>query len=189
MSPSLRTVATPEAGDLLGSALHEFAARGLAPLYLQTAHGHRFRLDLGPYFTSPAALDRDERALLAMARGTVLDVGCGPARHARYLQQRGLRALGLDRSAGALAVARALGLRHTIHSAASPTPASRTDGCWSAAGHPPQPRLGGWRCGSSSAAPPDPGSPGCSSAWPPSLRSPPVPAGRWIARSRRGRAT
>jgi len=118
-------VATPEAGDLLGSALHEFAARGLAPLYLQTAHGHRFRLDLGPYFTSPAALDRDERALLAMARGTVLDVGCGPARHARYLQQRGLRALGLDRSAGALAVARALGLRHTIHADAMTAPLPR----------------------------------------------------------------
>lgn len=115
MSPSSPTVATPEAGDLLGIALHEFAARGLAPLYLHTAEGHRFRLDLSPYFTSPAALDPDERTFLAMARGTVMDVGCGPARHARYLQQRGLCALGLDRSAGALAVARALGLRHAVH--------------------------------------------------------------------------
>ena len=125
MSPSLETVVTTEASDLLGSAMHEFAARRLAPLYLHTAHGHRFRLDLGPYFTSPAALDPDERTLLAMARGTVLDVGCGPARHARYLQQRGLRALGLDRSAGALAVARALGLRHAVHADAMSAPLPR----------------------------------------------------------------
>jgi SAM-dependent methyltransferase len=119
------TAATPEAGDLLGSAMHEFATRGLAPLYLHTAHGDRFRLDLGPYFTSPEALDPDERAMLAMARGTVLDVGCGPARHARYLQQRGLHTLGLDRSAGALAVARALGLRHAIHADAMTAPLPR----------------------------------------------------------------
>jgi SAM-dependent methyltransferase len=122
MSPRSSTVATSGGGDLLGTALHEFAARGLAPLYLHTAKGHRSRLDLGPYFTSPAALDPDERTFLAMARGTVLDVGCGPARHARYLQQRGLRALGLDRSAGALAVARALGLRHALHADALTAP-------------------------------------------------------------------
>ena len=125
MSSSRQRVVAPEAGDLLGSAMHEFAARGLAPLYLHTAHGHRFRLDLGPYFTSPAALDPEERAFLAMARGTVLDVGCGPARHARHLQQRGLRALGLDRSPGALAVARALGLRHTVHADAMTAPLPR----------------------------------------------------------------
>jgi SAM-dependent methyltransferase len=118
-------VVASEAGDLLGSAMHEFAARGLAPLYLHTAHGHRFRLDLGPYFISPAALDPEERTFLAMARGTVLDVGCGPARHARYLQQRGLRALGLDRSPGALAVARALGLRHSVHADAMTAPLPR----------------------------------------------------------------
>jgi SAM-dependent methyltransferase len=40
----------------------------------------------------------------------VLDIGCGPGRHARFLQRRGLAALGLDCSPRALATATALGL-------------------------------------------------------------------------------
>jgi SAM-dependent methyltransferase len=111
-----------EAGDLLGTAMREFAAGRPMPLYLRTARGHRLPHDLAPYFTPPAALDVTERALLALAQGTVLDVGCGPARHARYLQLRGMHALGLDRSAGALAVARALGLRHALHADARAGP-------------------------------------------------------------------
>jgi SAM-dependent methyltransferase len=114
MSASIPATA-PEAGDLLGTAMREYAAGQATPLYLRAAHGHRLPHDLAPYFTPPAGLEIAERALLALARGTVLDVGCGPARHARYLQQRGMRALGLDRSAGALAVARSLGLRHALH--------------------------------------------------------------------------
>jgi SAM-dependent methyltransferase len=45
----------------------------------------------------------------------VLDVGCGPARHARLLQAAGLTAIGLDQSALALGLARSLGLRHWLH--------------------------------------------------------------------------
>jgi SAM-dependent methyltransferase len=63
----------------------------------------------------PAALPEPERTLLASATGPVLDVGCGPARHARHLQQRGVHAVGLDRSGLALATARTLGLRHGLH--------------------------------------------------------------------------
>ena len=56
-----------------------------------------------------------ERTLLELAEGPVLDVGCGPARHARLLQAAGLTAIGLDRSALAIGLARSLGLRHWLH--------------------------------------------------------------------------
>lgn len=51
----------------------------------------------------------DER-LLARAHGPVLDVGCGPARHALALAQSGVPALGIDISEPALQMARARGV-------------------------------------------------------------------------------
>ena len=69
-----------------------------------------------------------EQVLLDLVEGPVLDVGCGPARHARLLQARGLRTIGLDRSLPALGLARSFGLRHWLHADArfDPLPAVRT---------------------------------------------------------------
>jgi SAM-dependent methyltransferase len=117
--------AGPPAADLAGAAMADYAAGRSGPLYLGTPDGHRHPHDLDAYFADPAALPEPERALLARAVGPVLDVGCGPARHARHLQQRGLHAVGLDRSRLALATARALGLRHSVYADAlrDPLPA------------------------------------------------------------------
>ncbi len=54
------------------------------------------------------ATSTDER-VLATAVGPVLDVGCGPGRHVVALRERGVEALGVDVSAGALRLARARG--------------------------------------------------------------------------------
>ena len=48
----------------------------------------------GARWTAPAS-EVDVR-VLAEARGPVLDVGCGPGRHARALVERGIVALGID---------------------------------------------------------------------------------------------
>jgi len=50
-----------------------------------------------------------EHRLLARAIGPVLDVGCGPARHALALAESGVVSLGIDISLPALAVARERG--------------------------------------------------------------------------------
>ena len=50
-----------------------------------------------------------ERRLLERAVDPVLDIGCGPARHALALAQSGVVSLGIDISLPALAVARARG--------------------------------------------------------------------------------
>ena len=50
-----------------------------------------------------------ERRLLERAAGPVLDIGCGPARHALVLAQSGIVSLGIDISIPALAVARERG--------------------------------------------------------------------------------
>lgn len=52
---------------------------------------------------------REEEAVLARAVGPVLDVGCGPGRHAHALSERGTLALGIDTSPSAVAAARRRG--------------------------------------------------------------------------------
>ena len=51
----------------------------------------------------------EEAALFAAVRGPILDVGCGPGRHAAGLAHAGLRALGIDTSRTAVRSARRRG--------------------------------------------------------------------------------
>ena len=103
---------TAPANDLLGMAMVDFATGRRAPVWLRVASGRRLTHNLAAYF---APVTAQEQALLHLVEGPVLDVGCGPARHARLLQARGLTAIGLDRSLLALDLARSLGLRHWMH--------------------------------------------------------------------------
>jgi SAM-dependent methyltransferase len=118
-------VSAAPADDLLATAMVDFAAGQRAPVWFRVAPGRRLAHDLAAYF---APVTGHERALLDLAEGPVLDVGCGPARHARLLQARGLTAIGLDRSRLALGLARSLGLRYWLHADAlsGPLPAVRT---------------------------------------------------------------
>jgi SAM-dependent methyltransferase len=118
-------VTAAHAADLLGAAMVDFAAGQRAPAWLRVAPGRRLAHDLAAYF---APVTAPERALLDLVEGPVLDVGCGPARHARFLQACGLTVIGLDRSSLALELARSLGLRHWLHADArsGPLPAVRT---------------------------------------------------------------
>jgi SAM-dependent methyltransferase len=113
------------ANDLLGAAMVDFAAGRRSPVWLRVASGHRLVHELGAYF---APLSAQERALLGLAEEPVLDVGCGPARHARLLEAGGLTAIGLDRSLLALGLARSLGLRRWVHAdvRSGPLPPART---------------------------------------------------------------
>jgi SAM-dependent methyltransferase len=118
-------VTTAPATDLLGAAMVDFAAGRRSPVWLRVASGRRLTHNLAAYF---APVTAQERALLDLVQGPVLDVGCGPARHARLLQRRGVTAIGLDRSLLTLDLARSLGLRHWMHAdvRAGPLPRART---------------------------------------------------------------
>ena len=118
-------VTAAHSADLLGVAMVDFAAGRRSPAWLRVAPGRRLAHDLAAYF---APVTAQERALLDLVEGPVLDVGCGPARHARLLQARGLTVIGLDRSLLALELARSLGLRHWLHADAcsGPLPSVQT---------------------------------------------------------------
>lgn len=62
------------------------------------------------YFERPAEWESLDRTAVEWAEGRVLDVGCGPGRHALALQERGHDVTGIDRSPGALRVARDRGV-------------------------------------------------------------------------------
>jgi len=52
-----------------------------------------------------------ERRVIKLAKGRVLDIGCGAGRHSLYLQQKGLEVTGIDSSNGAIEVCKLRGLK------------------------------------------------------------------------------
>lgn len=62
------------------------------------------------FFTGPEAWQPYVHDALALARGRVLDIGCGAGRHAIHLQTKGFEVTGIDVSPGAIEVARRRGL-------------------------------------------------------------------------------
>ena len=74
---------------------------------------------LGQWVGSADDADRD---LLARARGTVLDAGCGPGRLVAELAAQGREAVGIDTSRVAIALTRALGATALRRSIFQPLP-------------------------------------------------------------------
>lgn len=73
---------------------------------LRSDRGHVIPLHVDRWFAEPSPAERE---VLARCRSPVLDVGCGPARHTLALLAAGIRALGVDISAGAVSEARRRG--------------------------------------------------------------------------------
>lgn len=55
-----------------------------------------------------------EQKALQMARGKVLDIGCGAGSHSLYLQKKGLDITALDNSEGAIKVSKERGVNSTV---------------------------------------------------------------------------
>lgn len=116
----------PEVGDAFGAALvahHESRSTGGAWHVDREAGWHVVERDDGhvdalpatPYFAEPEQWQWDlERAALESATGRVLDVGVGAGRFCLALAERGLDAVGLDPSPGAIEVSRERGV-HGLH--------------------------------------------------------------------------
>ena len=55
-----------------------------------------------------------EQKALKLAKGSILDVGCGAGSHSLYLQEKGLKVKAIDISKGAIDVAKQRGIIHAI---------------------------------------------------------------------------
>jgi SAM-dependent methyltransferase len=68
----------------------------------------------GLYFLDYDQWSPLEKQAIELARGRVLDIGCGAGRHSLYLQQKGFDVTGIDNSPGAIEVCRLRGLKKAI---------------------------------------------------------------------------
>src|SRR2546421_584372 len=84
--------------------------------------GYRSRSLVEAYFTPPAKWSKIERAAMKEVRGRVLDVGCGPGRHAVYLQWKGHRVVGIDASPTQVALARVRGVQEVYQASVQRLP-------------------------------------------------------------------
>ncbi|WP_036379730.1 bifunctional 2-polyprenyl-6-hydroxyphenol methylase/3-demethylubiquinol 3-O-methyltransferase UbiG [Muricauda sp. MAR_2010_75] len=70
-----------------------------------------------PYlFRNFDEMPRLEQKALKLAKGKVLDIGCGAGNHALYLQNKGLEVTALDNSKGAISVCSERGLKSLVNS-------------------------------------------------------------------------
>jgi SAM-dependent methyltransferase len=70
--------------------------------------------ELGYYFSDYKDWPTAEKKIIRLARGRVLDIGCGAGRHAIYLQDKGLDVTGIDVSPGAIKVSKARSLKKAL---------------------------------------------------------------------------
>ncbi len=94
---------------------------GDGPITLRSRDGGRIAIDPRRWHAAPGAADL---ALLARARGPVLDIGCGPGRLVHALVLAGRVALGIDVSAAAVASTRRRGAPAVHTSVFGPVPSA-----------------------------------------------------------------
>ena len=101
--------------DLLGQALKDYYhGKQLGALEAASDLGDTEEVPIAHFFRDPSDMPALESLALEYAYGEVLDIGCGAGSHCLALQERGLRCTGLDRSAGAVEVAKQRGVRSLI---------------------------------------------------------------------------
>ena len=63
------------------------------------------------YFSEYSSWTKRERQAINLAKGRVLDIGCGAGRFSLYLQQKGFNVTGIDSSRGAVKVCKRRGVK------------------------------------------------------------------------------
>lgn len=94
---------------------------------LRSVGGSEIPLDTARWIGEPPS---EERAVLEMAVGPVLDIGCGPARHTLDLARRGVEVLGVDEAPASVRLAEQRGASVLHRSVFDPLP---NEGSWGSA--------------------------------------------------------
>lgn len=102
--------------DILGKALLDyFNGKHTENIITETNISEEDELPLPYLFRSYNEMPKIEQKALQLAKGRVLDVGCGAGSHALYLQKKGLEVIAIDTSAGAVEVAKKRGVKEVIN--------------------------------------------------------------------------
>src|SRR5690554_1635230 len=91
--------------DIIGTALLDYYNGNYSEdILTETNISEEDELPLSYLFRSYEDMPKIEQKALDLARGRVLDIGCGAGIHAVYLQNKGLDVKAIDTSAGAIEV-------------------------------------------------------------------------------------
>jgi SAM-dependent methyltransferase len=97
--------------DLFGKALLDFYNKNYTEdLITSTNISGEDELPLPYLFRNYSEMPKLEQKALQLAKGTILDVGCGSGSHSLYLQEKGLDVKAIDISQGAIKVAKLRGV-------------------------------------------------------------------------------
>ena len=97
--------------EIFADALWQFYEIGYAALENERGDKTIRPENVAWYFTAYREFQPIEKRALKLARGRVLDAGCGAGRHALYLQSRGLSVTAIDLSPHIVDLARLRGVR------------------------------------------------------------------------------
>ena len=100
--------------DLFGEALLDYQnGNYTVDIITSTSISDEDVLPLPYLFRSYAEMPKLEQKALDLAKGTIIDVGCGAGSHSLYLQEKGLEVKAIDISEGAIKVCEKRGLQNT----------------------------------------------------------------------------
>lgn len=100
--------------ELYAQAMLDFWMGKRVRVEFERDDGYRSLSAIHSYFSTANQWPRMEREAMKLVRGRVLDLGCGPGRHALYLQSKGHDVVGLDASPTQVALARIRGV-HEVY--------------------------------------------------------------------------
>jgi len=99
--------------DIFGKALLDFQNENYTDdIITSTSISGDDTLPLSYLFRNYNKMPKLEQKALQLAKGSVLDVGCGSGSHSLYLQNKGFDVKAIDISEGAIEVAKKRGVKH-----------------------------------------------------------------------------
>jgi len=99
--------------DLFGQALLDYQnGRYTEDIITSTSISDDDILPLPYLFRAFKDMPKLEQKALKLAKGSVLDIGCGAGNHTLFLQDKGLKVKAIDISKGAITVAKSRGVLH-----------------------------------------------------------------------------
>lgn len=99
--------------DLFGKAMLDYITQNdPKSLYTSTNISETDEMDVAYLFRSFKVMPKIEQKALQLAKGKVLDVGCGAGSHSLYLQDQGLEVMGIDISENAVKTCEIRGVKN-----------------------------------------------------------------------------
>lgn len=97
--------------DLFGKALLGYLHGDKSPFFLVDSKKIKYKINLQKYFRDYSQLKSLERKAIYLAKGNILDVGCGAGNYIPYLTKKG-KVLGIDISPNVIKAAKERGVKN-----------------------------------------------------------------------------